>query len=348
MTLSMTLRSVLFSFLLFSPLYLLAQSEPIVERLHLDSTRASHIHWADSLLSAHYRRLTYDTTYLSRPRQDFTFKARMNTSGNGIHTTGTFSGSPFNNHLETDHHITSSFGLTFRGISLSLTLNPSRLSGKNHNTELNASLFSNRYGLEASYQDSKDYHGSTLLNAQRSDFPSDVVTSRLLNLNAYYVFNPRRFSYPAAFTQSYLQLRSAGSWLLSLSCLAGEISAQQSPAIQNPAMHLRLGDLGVGGGYGYNWVLPHSWLLHASFLPTLVVSSFNRLDVDGERKKVPYSFPSFILTERVAIIHYFSEQHFASITFSMNNSLLAHVHDLRMTNDHWRLRVGYGFRFSLR
>ncbi|MCR5180954.1 MAG: DUF4421 domain-containing protein [Bacteroidaceae bacterium] len=315
--------------------------------MHLDSTHTSRILLADSLLLARYNRLTYDTTYLARPVQDFTFKARMNTSGNGIDTYGTFNGNEFNNRLETDHNITTSFGITYRGISLALSLNPSKLSGKNRNTEFNISFYNNRYGLEASYQDARDYHGWSEITGQRTDFPSDVVTSRLLNLNAYYVFNHRRFSFPAAFTQSYLQLRNAGSWMLSFSCLAGEINARHDATIQNPAIRLRLGDIGVGGGYGYNWVLPHNWLLHGSALPTLVVGSFSRLELDGELEKVPYTFPKFILTERVAILHYFNEQHFAGITFVISNTLLGYVGDVRTTHDRWRLRVSYGFRFSL-
>lgn len=40
---------------------------------------------------------------------------------------------------------------------------------------------------------------------------------QVLNLTGYYTFNHRRFSYPAAFTQSYIQRRSAGSWLAGIS-----------------------------------------------------------------------------------------------------------------------------------
>ena len=37
------------------------------------------------------------------------------------------------------------------------------------------------------------------------------------NLNSYYAFNYRKFSFPAAFSQSYIQKRSAGSWMVGAS-----------------------------------------------------------------------------------------------------------------------------------
>ena len=30
---------------------------------------------------------------------------------------------------------------------------------------------------------------------------------------------------------------------------------------------------GIGGGYGYNLVLPHQWLVHLSSLPTFIIFS---------------------------------------------------------------------------
>ncbi|MBQ8127243.1 MAG: DUF4421 family protein [Prevotella sp.] len=38
-----------------------------------------------------------------------------------------------------------------------------------------------------------------------------------LNVNGYYIFNRRHFSYPAAFAHSYVQRRSAGSLVLAVS-----------------------------------------------------------------------------------------------------------------------------------
>jgi hypothetical protein len=328
------------------PVLLVAQAN-LLDRLRLDSTRTKRLRLADSLLAARYHRLTYDTLYLARPSLDITIKVRMNVSGNSIRTRGKYEDFSIANNMETDHNLSTSIGISYRGISLGLSLNPGKLSGSNHNTELNLSIYNNRYGIEASYQDARDYHGTTIIDDASTDFPSDVVSSKLLNLNAYYVFNHRRFSFPAAFTQSYLQRRSAGSWMLALSGFGGEILAHRSETIQIPDVVLRIGDIGLGGGYGFNWVLPRRWMLHGSAVTTLVCGSFNRLTIDGQRQNVPYVFPEFILTERFSALHYFNDRHFVALTFVMNNTFSGHVGGQHMSYDHWRLRVCYGFRFSL-
>ena len=51
---------------------------------------------------------------------------------------------------------------------------------------------------------------------ERIDLPEGILQVKTLNVNAFYVFNYRRFSYPAAFSQSYIQRRSAGSFLLAI------------------------------------------------------------------------------------------------------------------------------------
>ena len=45
---------------------------------------------------------------------------------------------------------------------------------------------------------------------------------------------------------------------------------------------------GIGGGYGYNWVLGHRWLLHFSMLPTFVVYNRNSMTVNGVRRKAQH------------------------------------------------------------
>lgn len=39
------------------------------------------------------------------------------------------------------------------------------------------------------------------------------MKSSVKGFNLYYIFNHRKFSYPAAYAQSTVQRRSAGSWL---------------------------------------------------------------------------------------------------------------------------------------
>lgn len=91
--------------------------------------------------------------------------------------------------------------------------------------------------------------------------PSDKP-ARLFNLVAdgFYAFNRHHFAYTAAYNGQLLQRRSAGSWLVSLKYMQGDIRLEPD---DNTTLFMQgLGwfstyQLSVGGGYSFNWVLFH-------------------------------------------------------------------------------------------
>lgn len=308
----------------------------------IDSIRS--IKDVDSIMALRYQKTgTYDTLYLTRPKQRFTARLRMNVSGSSINTKGHYKELPFDSHLTTPNRITTSIGLAYRGIGLSISVNPAKLKGESHTTEFNFNYYANRYGVEVSYQNSKDFSGWTTASGEKREFSADLLQSKILNISAYYAFNYRKFSYPAAFTQSYIQRRSAGSWMLALSCLSGVLDGGGIPELGS--FKLTMGNIGIGGGYGYNWVISRHWMVHASALPTIVVGSFNHLTIGGVKERVSYSFPELILTERVAVLYQFHKNHFAGLTFVAYNTIHGTTKKLRLSHNKWRLRITYGFRF---
>lgn len=322
-----------------------AQVDQPAEPLPIDTTRDNVLERANNFLTKRYQRKNFDTAYLERPPYSFTVKLRANFSGSGIETHGLYEGDTYLTNLETPNRITASVGLSYRGVSIGFALNPGKLSGRDKDMEFNIAFYANRYGVDAAYQDARTYKGWSEVNGLRQTIPADLLHSRLLSASAYYVFNYRRFSYPAAFTQSYIQRRSAGSPMLALILLGGEIEGHTEEAGEQSSMKIRIGNLGLGGGYGYNWVLPHRWMIHGSALPAFVVASINRLTIDNEQQKMPYSFPELMLTERIAITHAFNSQHFLALNFVITHSLFGNPNRLRISYNKWRLRLCYGFRF---
>ena len=158
------------------------------------------------------------------------------------------------------------------------------------------------------------------------------------SLNAYYAFNHRRFSYPAAFTQSYIQRRSAGSFLLAVS---GQ--GQHSETKGNYESVLKVTNIGIGGGYGYNWVPSHRWLIHISSLPTFTVYSKTSLTVNNERTPLKYHFPEVIITARGAIVRQFTNW-FMGATMVFNFTNIGDRDQLSVMNNKWRARFFVGFR----
>jgi hypothetical protein len=168
----------------------------------------------------------------------------------------------------------------------------------------------------------------------------------VLNIAGYYTFNHRRLSYPAAFTQSYIQRRSAGSWLAGFSYQGGSIKTTDELKQRNPnapVTRIYLGHFGIGGGYGYNWVLGNRWLLHFSMLPTFVVYNRNNMTVNDERKHAQYMRFNMIFNERAAIVYNFSPRYFIGATLVMNNSIFDD--EMVVINQNkWRARASFGVR----
>ncbi len=111
---------------------------------------------------------------------------------------------------------------------------------------------------------------------------NNPMRMRSLFLDAYYMFNRKRFSYAAAYDQSLQQLRSAGS------LVAGAMYYHSRVAFADPhnfLLQLLMNDVGkfkftqasVGAGYAYNWVPGRGWLISAMVVPMLTF--YNRITV---------------------------------------------------------------------
>ena len=299
----------------------------------------------DSVLTARYYKTPYDTNYVVRPEGRLTLKFRLNQTGNSIHAKGTVNGIYSKADLNTSHKTTVAVAAIYRGLSVGLAVNPAKLKGIYKDYEFNLNYYSSRLSLDASYQRSRTLAGDIERNGMQR-LESGDVNMNVLNLAGYYTFNHRRFSFPAAFTQSYIQLRSAGSWLAGFSYQGGSIETSDDLKTKNPkAPEVRIytGHVGIGGGYGYNFVFGKKWLLHFSALPTFVVYNRNNFTVNGERKRAKHMRFNMIFNERAAIVHNFSSRCFAGITLVMNNSIFDD--DVVVVNQNkWRARAFVGVR----
>ena len=161
----------------------------------------------------------------------------------------------------------------------------------NNNTrqEYDLSLYSSIVGLDIYYRRTgNDYKIRRLYlgkdvnteSIRGADFGG--LTSIIKGFNFYYIFNNRRFSYPAAFSQSTIQRRSAGSPLLGIGYTQHSLrvnwdelndlitSRLSNQGITNPVdstmmfNEVEYTDVSVSGGYAYNWVFAHNWVLACS------------------------------------------------------------------------------------
>lgn len=303
----------------------------------------------DSLLAANYHKVKYDTAYIGRPDARWTIKFRGNLSGADMRTTSVTDGVQNRSRVTADCRGTLSMAVAYRGLGLGVAVNPAKFAGKCKDFEYNLNSYSNRYGFDVVFLSSKTYHGYKAADAERIDIHKGQISQNALNLNFYYAFNYRRFSFPAAFSQSYIQKRSAGSWMIGASFDGSKTELND--------MTIRLNEFAVGAGYAYNLVIARHWLCHLSALPTMTIYSHDytktltSADEDNApsatntmRHDMKYHFPSAIITGRGAVVYSWRNK-FAGATAVYNYSVAGDEDHLKVRRNKWRVRMFFGFRF---
>ena len=157
-----------------------------------------------------------------------------------------------------------------------------------------------------------------------------------------YEFNLNYYSSRISLDFSYQRATT----LAGISYQGGSIKTTDDLKARNPNapdVNINIGHIGIGGGYGYNWVLGKKWLLHFSMLPTFVIYNRNKFTVNGERKMAQHIRFNMIFNERAAVVYNFSPRYFAGVTLVMNNSIFDD--DAVVVNQNkWRARASFGIR----
>jgi hypothetical protein len=148
-----------------------------------------------------------------------------------------------------------------------------------YSSQVGVDLFYRRTGSDYKIRDVKlgyDVDGDLY-----EGIPFGGVNVGMTGLNAYYIFNHGRFSYPAAFSQSTCQKVSCGSWLAGagytqntltmafdeLQDVLQEKTAEEMEVKLDSGMmfnSIKYNDFFLSGGYAYNWVFAKNFLFCAS------------------------------------------------------------------------------------
>jgi len=296
----------------------------------------------DSVLSAKREHTSYDTSYIVRPNSRLTLKVRTNLSGDDVHARGTVHDVYATANLHTRRKLTLSLAAIYQGIGVGFALNPAKIFGNYNDYELNLHYYGTRFGVDFSYHNSKTLSGEITRDGRAVDLESGNADMKVANIAAYYVFNHRHFSYAAAFMQSYIQQRSAGSWLAGLSYQGGTAGTSDDAPADMTDLRIKAHHLGIGGGYGYNLVAG-KWLFHFSALPTVVVYNKNSLTVNGERQSAQTIRLNVLLNERLSVVYNISPRYFVSATGVVYNTIFD---DKRVVvnQNKWRVRAAFGMR----
>ena len=296
----------------------------------------------DSVLTMRYLRADIDSNYVTRPHTKWTLTGRYNMTESHIQIEGKEDHGHFVSNLEAERKSTLSVGVSYLGLSLNLSLNPAKMLGKYHDYEIGFRSYGRRFGYDISYQDASNFKGTYEVDGVKEEFTTsdDMYNLRTLNASAYYVFNSRRFSYPAAMTYTYIQRRSAGSFMLAVSGQGQHGKAKED----EQTLDFKVTNIGIGAGYGYNYVPGRVWLLHFSALPTLIAYSNTSFTFNGAKISLHHRFPELIITSRAAVVRQIGSNKFAGLSLVYNYSKIGNDDELSIRNRKLLARLYFGFR----
>ena len=211
----------------------------------------------------------------------------------------------------------------WRWIFLGYTFDVAHPKAISKSTEFNFSLYSAMLGCDFIYikntgnfrlRRTTGFEGVGNKDFYNVDFRG--LNAKTVSFSAYYVFNHKHFSYPAAYNQSTVQRKSCGSMLLGMGYSKQEVNFDYT---QLPSELLGTGNderivdelkfsrisydyYFVSTGYGYNWVFARNCLFGASFMPSVGIRKMSGEKLKGDELFNDLRNFSFDCTSRLGLV----------------------------------------------
>ena len=350
------LIGLLFLLLLF-PFCLHAQEEKKITDDIADAVRQTGREIRDKVKDFN----AIDTTYISPNLYNLAFMLEHSTWYEHYRLGNNASKDP--QRLNFSPSLGTKLGIYFgwRWIFLGYTFDIEDLFGDNKNKpkkkEMSLNIYSSKFGVDLYYRKTgsdfklRSFDNIGIDNPSLENKHFDGLESSIKGLNAYWIFNHRKFSYPAAYSQSTNQRRSAGSFMAGFSYSQHSISFdyEKLPAAIleriNPSLkfsHIKYSDYSLGFGYGYNWVFAKNWVSNLSLLPGIGYKK-SKIDDNDFRNESWIKDINFDLITRAGIVY-------NNAKYFVGASLVLHTYDYRkpslsVTNSFGTLRIYAGFNF---
>lgn len=225
-----------------------------------------------------------DTNYVEPQHYNFTFMLQ-NTNTYEIYRLQSRTGQSVTFSPEPTYKIGPYVG--WRWVFLGYTIDLAHTSSK-RKQDFSLSLYSSQVGIDLFYRKTgNDYRVRRFVSGNDADMtplenmPFDGFHASIKGFNLYYITNHRKFSYPAAYSQSTVQRRSCGSPLFGISYSSHKIDVDWQRLVELARKRLPEGafsaidssltaskvnykDFSVSAGYAYNWVFARNFLFDIS------------------------------------------------------------------------------------
>jgi hypothetical protein len=311
-------------------------------------------HRLDSLLTVRQMRVNTDTAFVRRIPQKWIIKGKYDGFGSNIYihnltNDGQMMRIALNSALRTSVGVSASY----KGIGLTLSFAPRRLFHKTSDQEYNLSYYNNWWGADVTFTNISNFDAEIDIGRIKTEVQMENTRLYGLSVNTYYVFNGRKFSYPAAFNNTHIQKRSAGSVIAATTfyngLLTNKIDNAEDNMLNDQSITMR--HFAIGGGYAYNYVTRYHWLLHASAQPTFMIWKNYTLRIEKDPNtgeaidhRLPIQNAQLYMLGRLSAIysrgHYYIGLMGVVQTYRVGNS-----DEFSIQNVYWKGRVYYGVRF---
>lgn len=302
----------------------------------------------------------FDTTYISPNRYNYAF---MMAHFSNYEYYSISSTTPQEQHLHfspnPQHKIGVYFGWRwiFLGWSIDVDDIYRKTSNKNKGTNFELSLYSSKLGVDIFYRRTGNNYKIHKATGFSDRIPSDYTEDfnglkvNMKGLNLYYIFNNRRFSYPAAFSQSTNQRKSTGSMIAGFSVSTHNLDFDytQLPALILETMnadmkveYIKYTNISLNFGYAYNWVFARNFLACLSLSPA-VAYKISRIEKAEQETKDWYKNFNIDFILRAGVVYntnkYFVGASFLGRTYDYNRG------NFSLNNGFGTLQVYAGFNF---
>ena len=181
------------------------------------------------------------------------------------------------------------FWVGYRGTGFSYSKSLTKNAGRYYSFSTTGAKYGFNFRLRRFQTQDAQFSATEYKDGQLSEEPYDTAFSmpspvwiRSVYLNGYYVFNGRRYSQAAAYNQSVIQRRSAGSLLLGATWYQSsfdysDIANGYFMIFAGGIYRIKVHQANLGVGYGYNWVPFRGLVVNAMAMPT--ISVYNRVKV---------------------------------------------------------------------
>lgn len=232
------------------------------------------------------------------------------------------------------------------------------LNNKQPEFDMEMNLYASRGGIELLYRKrSEGFRISNMKGFTENDMPLtnynkdfDGLTVSQLGVNLLYVFNYKKFSLPAAYSQTTTQRISAGSFILGFSYNKQAFTFDHTkidPKIESLMLpelkfkDINYNDLSINFGYSYNLAFAKNFLANISVSPAIGYKSTSLKSIYNSKEF--FSNINFDLISRLALVYNNGK-------YYVGASVVSHRHSytepsISIQNSFGYIKVYAGFNF---